>query len=340
MYWYNTNMIKTASTPSAVDKDRFLSERKSKHPDNIRLCSTCRKFVSGRNFWRHLKTCHCVEAVKVNPSVMFRKPHTDEEFDQNILKRFRESEAGSICATDEIIQQVGYRHYCLRRCHKSKMIEVKKNVMQEMRELARLFIQFQQTADQHGLPGSNMCTEDMFKRAHLPILREAISTLAGDKYGLKLNLNAMLLRAIKSLKGMYAERMEDEKCRELVNFSDAYKFRSHEMFAEARYKAIAVSMDKARRPSSLPEEEEMRTLKAHITSAMEKYTANGSLDSEDYVKLRSLVVCRLTLFNGRRGEEPARLLLSEWQDAQNDEWIRKHEVCVNIYTNFIIGIRS
>ena len=55
---------------------------------------------------------------------------------QNILQTFRESEAGSICATDELIQQVGYRHYCLRRCHKSNMIEVKKNVMQEMGELA------------------------------------------------------------------------------------------------------------------------------------------------------------------------------------------------------------
>jgi len=72
------------------------------------------------------------------------------------------------------------------------MIEVKKNVMQEMRELARLLLQFQQTADQHGLPGSHMCTEDMFMRTHLPSLREAIVTLASDKHGLKLNLNAMI----------------------------------------------------------------------------------------------------------------------------------------------------
>ena len=82
-----------------------------------------------------MNMCQCVQAVNVNPSGMFRKLHTDEEFDKNILQTFRESEAGSICATDELIQQVGYRHYCLRRCHKSNMIEVKKNVMQEMGEL-------------------------------------------------------------------------------------------------------------------------------------------------------------------------------------------------------------
>ena len=39
----------------------------------------------------------------------------------------------------------------------------------------------------------------------------------------------------------------------------------------------------------------------------------------DYVKLRDLLVCRLTLFNARRGE-PSRLLLREWKDAQNNEW--------------------
>ncbi len=35
----------------------------------------------------------------------------------------------------------GYRHYCLMRCNASKMDEVRKNVMQEMRELARLFLE-------------------------------------------------------------------------------------------------------------------------------------------------------------------------------------------------------
>ena len=64
----------------------------------------------------------------------------------------------------------------------------------------------------------------------------------------------MIVRTIKPLKGMYVEKMEDEKCHELTNVSDAYKSRSHEMFAEARYKANTVSMDKARRPATLPEE--------------------------------------------------------------------------------------
>jgi len=52
--------------------------------------------------------------------------------------------------------------------------------------------------------------------------REAIGSLVGDKHELKLILNVMIVRTIKSLKGMYVEKMEDEKCHGLMNVSDAY----------------------------------------------------------------------------------------------------------------------
>ena len=34
-----------------------------------------------------------------------------------------------------------------------------------------------------------------------------------------------------------------------------------------------------------------------------------------YAWLQSLIICRVTLFNGRRGEEGSRILETEWQDA-------------------------
>ena len=50
------------------------------------------------------------------------------------------------------------------------MIEIEQNIMQEMRELAPLLLHFQKTAE-HGIAVSEMGTEDMFMRTHLPILR-------------------------------------------------------------------------------------------------------------------------------------------------------------------------
>jgi hypothetical protein len=63
----------------------------------------------------------------------------DPEF-ADILNRHRDGEVGDLIRTDPIIQQVGYRHYNLRRHEVSKQDEVRKTVMGDMRELARLFI--------------------------------------------------------------------------------------------------------------------------------------------------------------------------------------------------------
>ena len=43
--------------------------------------------------------------------------------------------------------------------------------------------------------------------------------------------------------------------------------------------------------------------------------------SYEYNRLRALIVCRLTLFNARRGGEPSRLLLTQWKDAEANTWI-------------------
>jgi len=44
-------------------------------------------------------------------------------------------------------------------------------------------------------------------------------------------------------------------------------------------------------------------------------------DLHAFIDLRNLIVARLTLFNARRGGEPARLLLTEWDDALKGVWI-------------------
>ena len=56
IYWFNTNIVKSAAKSSDVKVDSFMSERKNKSNSNIRLCTGCKRFISGRNFWRH-KCC-------------------------------------------------------------------------------------------------------------------------------------------------------------------------------------------------------------------------------------------------------------------------------------------
>ena len=40
--------------------------------------------------------------------------------------------------------------------------------------------------------------------------------------------------------------------------------------------------------------------------------------SKEYIELRDVSDCRLTLFNAKRGEQPARITIANWIDAKND----------------------
>ena len=46
----------------------------------------------------------------------------------------------------------------------------------------------------------------------------------------------------------------------------------------------------------------------------------------EFIRVRSVLVTRLTVFNARRGSEPARLMMSEWQDAEAGEWLDPQSV--------------
>ena len=49
-------------------------------------------------------------------------------------------------------------------------------------------------------------------------------------------------------------------------------------------------------------------------------------DHHTFVELRDCACARLTLINARRGGEPARLLLSDWNDAEQGVWIDNQRV--------------
>ena len=72
-------------------------------------------------------------------------------------------------------------------------------------------------------------------------------------------------------------------------------------------------------PEEQPEESELKKLNLFISTEIAETTARFNV--EKYTWLRSLIVCRLTLYNGRRGDEPSRLLKTQWQDAMDNVWL-------------------
>jgi hypothetical protein len=203
------------------------------------------------------------------------------------------------------------------------MEEIRKRVMSEMRELSRLFLEFQSVSHEA------VTTEDMFTRKYKENLFTAIENLAekpdgGEKHGLKLHINAIMQRAIKSMRGYYNDSMQNEKAQELERFQQAYNFRGPEMFAKARYKTIKNSLDKARSPENLPLRDQLQNLRSFTLAEIKTVVNNFSPDQMTW--LRSVVVSLLTLWNARRGDEGSRILITEWQDALNERWILHDQV--------------
>ena len=316
----------------ASDKDtQFMRERQPKNEDSLRMCS-CKVFISNKTFYKHKINCPDLNPQAIKPEICSKSSyHKDKDYQIEILNNFRDSKpATQIILKSPLIKEVGYRHYCLRKHEQGKKDKVRKTVMSDMRELARLFLKFQETSkneDEH----TSVTVENMFERKFIKVLVDSIESLCKrdgnnqkEKYGLKMHINAIFQRSIKALKGIYSMNMQDKQYEELIKFQTAYNFMSPQLFAQARQECLSKSMDSARRPSHLPLENELTKLKEFISKEITKCMTD--FNHTKYAWLRSLIICRVTLFNGRRGEEGSRILETEWQDAIDSVWLPKENI--------------
>lgn len=322
IYEYNVLLI-------SDNRDPLMRERQPNQKDQLRVCASCKSFVSSRFFYKH--KCIVSQPDPVKPRLLQKaktRMDDDKQF-REILNSFRDGQVGELCRSDPIIKLIGFSHFNLRRHETGKENEVKRVVMAEMRELARLYLTF---CDISGESETNS-VETMFNRSHLQDLYDAIDqqvsivddhTERKEKHGQKLFLNAIILRSIKALHGHFAETMQDAKAKELKIFKDAYKFKSCELFSGARQMCVKNSMEKLRKPENLPKETDIQILKRYISEEISENVTNFTM--ERYTWLRTLIVARLTLFNARRGEEASRMLRTEWEDAEQNVWVPQEQV--------------
>ena len=297
-----------------LGKQPVMRERQPVYEDKLRTCSECEGYYSNKYFYKH--KCLSKSPAAIKPTLLRKtnmtKIDSDEEF-QDILIRFLDGEVGDLIRSNYTIQLIGYKHFCLRRHGEGKDDEVRKVVMSDMRELSRLYLTFQE------IIGDTVSVEDMFKRENIQDLQDAIEKMVtkedkSEKYGLKLLLDAIILRTIKTLKGHYSESIQDDKAKELKYFEQAYKYKSCQLFPKARHASIKQSKEKSRKPANLPDEIELTKLQDYILFHIKRITSDFQI--RNYKELRTLVVARLTLFNARRGEEAPRILIKDWENAE------------------------
>ena len=206
-----------------------------------------------------------------------------------------------------------------------------------MRQLSQLHLQLLiLDNEQNQLPIKYGDIRDLFSRKNLSYLFLAIKNLSLDqngklKPGFKINTKYLLLKTAKIMKILYQFNDNDKDADEIQKFIELLQVTEADVFGDAVYHLNKNRNVNLRRPQNLPLDSDIKKLRNYIISSMNTITQKSLFTTSDFIFLRDLVVSRLTIFNARRGGEPCRLLLQDWEDAKNEVWVNQ-QAALNMKT--------
>jgi hypothetical protein len=312
----------------------LISERKHTFPDrDVIYCTKCFGFFKKTYFYRHRRNCHLNEksiyfphAIQPENTVLIGTQ--DEKFTKEILCSLCNDDVGKICKSEKIIVSYGQKKFrkLLTKINTDKYEDKKISIRTEMRRLGHLYKEFQQIC--HANKETCLSFFEMFNPKSFNILEDAIDqvTIKEDgsvKYGLRKDIGYLLKRVCKFLHGKFLVEQNTKNIEQVDSFLNVLTFFWYDIFGEAESSIVFARQTKLRKPSKLPKQTDVIKLRDAMRSSIQKLTESDYtfIASSDFIKLRNLVVSRLTLFNARRGGEPCCLQIYQWTEAENGEWI-------------------
>ena len=309
----------------------LLAERK----DGV-VCDLCSGIFSRRQFYLHKKKCSTEVTCIPQPIPLYafeNNADLNDEFTRKIVAGFLNDDVGKLCRSDPHIQAIGRRLYEKMRAKQDKKTEVKRSVRSDMRRLATLFLNFKKAGQEAQLRGENpkpVSFEfvDMFNRQNFTCFESAIreGTVRSDesmKSGLKIALFYLVKKASKIVKASYLVKRDDIAAAEVGMFVEVLNMNYNFLFGDALYNLNTTRNVKLRKPAQLPLQSDVQALQMYTISRMKALNDDAFTywSGHEFAELRDLAASRITLFNGRRSGEPARLKLTAWEDTCNNVWI-------------------
>ena len=159
-------------------------------------------------------------------------------------------------------------------------------------------------------------SKDMFLVPNFQVLRNAINNYCSEgeilKAGLKHSLQyTLILEALAYTEG------NQEEPEEIHSFQLVFKLWENLIFGDAHLKLQTTDDKKARKPCELPVESDLSKLQDRLSIILSNTCHSPT--RHEYIILRNATCARLTLYNARRGGEPARLLISDLLEGLNDK---------------------
>ena len=335
------NMNKLGSKNAVLLRERST---RSGEPKSRVVCDQCKGMFSRTWFYAHKKLCVgdnyvCIEPKSFPAAVYFSCDRVPEEFKHEVLSKFNQDQVGLLCQTDSMITMIGSKLYTKVKARVDKKTEVRRSVMSDMRRLAALYVHFQNVIErEHMSPASIRSTDcmqpqatvkDMFNRRNYEALAEACRTYTSrndgdstEKSGLMISLYYLILKAAKIVRVHYLTKEDSAAANTVAEFLEVLAYNKNDLIGGAIYANNKNRQTRLRRPQQMPQHEDLQALRTYTINRMKSILDDPYLQftSTEFVELRDMVCCRMTLFNARRGGEAARLQLSNWNDARNKVW--------------------
>jgi integrase len=303
--------------------------------DEMKMCTNCKGFYASSSIYKHKQECakasvKCTTQIPSAPMFMLnRNPHSDPAFEK-ILRGIR-NEKGILCRTDTTLGTIG-----LHQWQKSakKDYSARKSVATDMRQLAQLILTVRSMEND-----PSFTCADLFVKTNFVKVTNAIDFLTipepqeeenekeyREKNNLKISLCYLLKTAATIMIPTYLIDDQEEKAKHMETFLIILQHKKSTIVNPAVYQVRMESQARLRCPKRLPLEEDVAKLQKYINTEMVKLARDDVVWNEHtFNHLRALLICRLTVFNGRRGGEPARMTLLDWKRANDEVWINKQK---------------
>ena len=304
-------------------KGENIERERRQGSNELAMCNGCKGFYSQKRISKHKKTCSDSNGVKSGSiNVKFLGDYNDDnEFNKEIIHKFRNDKVGNICQTDMIIKKLGTKLWA-KSARKDRRV-----IMNNMRTLGNLVLECRKVTENELFAAKDIAKTDNFDHLTMAIKNLTTDEHGTLKAGLTLAIGFLLKKLIKVLKGVYIQDKLEQQSTEVDNFAALLDLNWEFIFYRAQL-ACEQKRQNLRKPNDMPLEKDLSTFRNFLLQETSRLTSDTfkKWDRHDFIYLRNLLVSRLTLFNARRGGEPARMLLSEWMEAQNGAWIDQQQI--------------
>ena len=300
----------------------YIRERIGGDTDELVICTSCKGCYCKRYKARHQLHCGKDSGQVMIPVIPMRSLVLDELKDdfKSVINKMIIDDISTVAKTDPVILTIGSRIYNGQKCKTEKKYEVEKRVRLTMRQLSRLYMKFKESVE------VTSDASDLFKQKNLISLRNAIEILCDDdtnmKCGLKVQLQNTIKQAAKILEAHYLVESKRHEAEMVTDFMKVFGLVEEEIFGGALYKIRQKRNKSTRKPGNLPNVETIDELTCYIKEITSKEKISFGLPCSIFVDIRDAACSRLTIYNGRRGGEPARLFIYQWREAVDGIWLR------------------